>query len=56
MFAKLINCFNNDGVSTKIAEKLDYPNICKIYSNCYLHNMLRTFHADTKSFGQAGEL
>ena len=38
-------------MAIKTAERLNYPNICKIYSNSYLHNILRTFHADTKVFG-----
>ena len=49
MLAKLVNCFNNDGTSVKVSEKLDFPNICKVYSNCYLQNMLRTFYRDTQS-------
>lgn len=50
MLAKLINCFNNDGVSTLVSEKLDFPNICKVYTNCYLHNMLRNFIRETDIF------
>lgn len=56
LFAKLINCFNNDGISNKIAEKHDWPTVCKVYSNCYLQNMLRSFHNDTSRFGNAGDL
>jgi hypothetical protein len=49
MLAKLINCFNNDGTSTIISESLDFPNICKVYTNCYLQNMLRTFFRETRN-------
>jgi len=52
MLAKLINCFNNDGISNVISESLDYPNICKVYTNCYLQNMLRTFYRETDTFNK----
>jgi len=54
MLAKLINCFNNDNTSVKVSEKLDFPNICKVYTNCYLHNMLRTFYRETQEAVIAG--
>lgn len=47
MLAKLINCFNDDGTSNLISERLDFPNVCKLYTNCYLQNMLRTFYLET---------
>jgi hypothetical protein len=47
MLAKLIHCFNNDGVALKVSERLDYPTICKVYTNCFLQNMLRTFVRET---------
>lgn len=56
MLAKLINCFNNDGVANIISESLDYPNICKVYTNCYLQNMLRTFFRETDLFDKQGDV
>ena len=55
MLAKLINCFNNDGISNVISESLDFPNICKVYTNCYLQNMLRTFFKETDLFDKQGD-
>ena len=56
MFAKLINCFNNDGTSQRLTKALDDPNLCKMFTNCQLHNMLRTFHVDMQCFGHAPDL
>jgi len=56
MYAKLINIFNNDGVSTNVARTHNNPTLYKMYSNCQLHNLLRFFHNATESFGAAGDL
>ena len=55
-FAKLVQVFNNDGMSELAGAKYDYPTICKVYASGFMNNMLKHFQNSTEHLGKCGEL